>query len=228
MFLVRMNTRIKNRIHALIEKYRISMPDVSDLFGKTGLSFLKKCNLPYPGNLLLKQDIEILEALNALIKETEKEVLNLLNEDERYEIARTLPGLGAILAGVVILEIDRIERFPNAKKLLSYAGLVPTTYASGGKCYHGHLIKQSNKWLRWAMVEASWAAQRVSPYFQSCYRRYLHKGSNTAICVLARRFLEILWPMLIYRRPYEERPIVKIHYSPSPSQKNRLKASCQV
>jgi len=54
-----MNTRIKNRVHALIERYRISMPDVSHSFEKPALSFLKKCNLPYPRNLLLKQDIEI-------------------------------------------------------------------------------------------------------------------------------------------------------------------------
>ncbi len=205
MFLVRTSTRIKNRIHALLDKHRVSMPDLSDPFGKKGLAFLKKLSLPHPANLLLRQDIELIEALNTCIKEAEKEVMDILNTDERYNLVRTLPGLGPILAGVVTLEIDKIERFPHTKKLLSYAGLVPSTYASGGRHYYGSLIKQSNKWLRWAMVEASWTAQRVSPYCQYYYRRYLYKGHNTAICVLARRLLEILWSILTYRRPYEER-----------------------
>jgi hypothetical protein len=36
----------------------------------------------------------------------------------------------------------------------SYAGIVPSTYASGGKVWHGKLTKQGNRWLRWAIVEA--------------------------------------------------------------------------
>jgi len=32
---------------------------------------------------------------------------------------------------------------------------VPSTYSSGGKTYHGRITKQGNKWLRWALAEAS-------------------------------------------------------------------------
>lgn len=227
MFLVRMATRVKNRLHALIERYRVAMPSLSDPFGKTGLSYLKDLRLPPPGGFLLRQDIELLEALSVLIKEAEKEVSNLFSGDEGYEIARSLPGLGLILSGVVVAEIDRIDRFPTPSKLLSYAGLVPTTYASGGRIYHGHLIKTSNKWLRWAMVEASWTAQRCSPYCQTYYRRHLHKGHNTAVCILARRLLEILWVCLRERRCYEER-VAAFSYSPLPSQNYSRQGSRQV
>jgi len=37
-------------------------------------------------------------------------------------------------------EIDRIERFPTSNKLCSYAGLVPSTYSSGGKTHSGGAI----------------------------------------------------------------------------------------
>ena len=126
--------------------------------------------------------------------------------------------MGVILAGVSVLEIDRVERFRRSEKLVSYAGLVPNTYASGSKVSNWHITKQSNKWLRWAMVEASWADQRSSPYFQAYYQRYLSKGYNTAIVALARRMLEILWHLLTERRFYEERPI-RTFSSPPPSQK---------
>jgi transposase len=45
---------------------------------------------------------------------------------------RSLPGMGPILAAVVVTEIDGIERFPSAQKLCGYAGLCPSTHSSGG------------------------------------------------------------------------------------------------
>jgi len=33
-------------------------------------------------------------------------------------------------------------------------GIVPSTYSSAGKTYHGRITKQGNKWLRWALAEA--------------------------------------------------------------------------
>ncbi|MEW5807107.1 MAG: transposase, partial [Acidobacteriota bacterium] len=41
------------------------------------------------------------------------------------------------LAILIRYEIDEIERFSCAKKLYSYAGLIPSTYASGERTYHG-------------------------------------------------------------------------------------------
>jgi len=70
----------------------------------------------------------------------------------------------------VALEIDRIERFPSAAKLAAYAGLVPTTYSSGGHTFHGKLMPQTNKWLRWALVEAAWVAIGLDPYFPRALR----------------------------------------------------------
>ena len=72
MFLVRIATRIKSRIHDLVERYRIKLPKLSDPFGKTGISFLKNINLTYPANLVLRQDLFFLKALNTLIKEAKK------------------------------------------------------------------------------------------------------------------------------------------------------------
>ena len=71
---------------------------------------------------------------------------------------RTLPGVGKILSALLALEIDDVHRFSHAGKLCAYAGLVPTTYASGGKVRHGRLLPICNRWLRWAFVEAAWAA----------------------------------------------------------------------
>jgi hypothetical protein len=83
------------------------------------------------------------------VRATEQWLRDSVRDDHRVELLRTVPGLGDLLATVVALEIDRIERFASAAKLAAYAGLVPTTYSSSGQTFHGKLMPQTNKWLRW-------------------------------------------------------------------------------
>jgi hypothetical protein len=62
------------------------------------------------------------------VRATEQWLRDSVRGDHRVELLRTVPGLGDLLATVVALEIDRIERFASAAKLAAYAGLVPTTF----------------------------------------------------------------------------------------------------
>jgi len=157
---------------------------------------------------ILRENLELLEAFDILIKDAENEIKRFLGDDPRVTLLRSIPGLGPILAVVVALEIDDISRFSAAPKLAAYAGLVPSTYASGGKVFHGHLIHMSNKWLRWAFVESAWVALRSSPYCRAYFEnRKRRKGFHVAIIALARRISEIVWHVLIEKRAYEERPI---------------------
>ena len=80
---------------------------------------------------------ELLETLGGEVRATESWLRQATQDDKRVELLRTIPGLGELLACVVTLEIHRTERFANAAKLSAYAGLVPTTYASGGHTFHG-------------------------------------------------------------------------------------------
>lgn len=208
IFLVRLRTRVKNRIHVLLDRCHVPPPPVTDLFGKGGTAYLRKLNLAGVDSIILKENLALLEALDTLIKEAEHEIQHLVGDDSRVQLLRSIPGLGPILAVVVALEIDSIARFSTAPKLAAYAGLVPSTYASGGKIFHGHLLHMSNKWLRWAFVEAAWTAMRSSPYCRAYYEnRKRHKGQHVAIIALARRISEVVWRVLNEKRPYEERPI---------------------
>jgi transposase len=206
LFLVRMRTMLKNRIHALLDRYHVPPPPGSDVFGKRGRDYLAKACLEGSARDQLDQDLRLLETMNVEIRETEKLLKLSLKGDRRVELLQTIPGLGAITSAVLALEIDDIHRFPDARKLAAYAGLVPSVHASGGKIHHGRLMKQSNKWLRWALVEAAWVSVRHDPYFRTLYGKHAKKGSQTAIIVTARRLLEVAWHVLAEDRPYEARP----------------------
>lgn len=207
VFLVRMRTRLKNRIHVLLDRLHVPLPSVTDIFGKRGTDYLKKLNFGGVDGEILRENLELLDMFNKLIKEAEKEIERLVGGDPRIKLLQSIPGLGPILAAVVALEIDDVRRFSRAPKLASYAGLVPSTYSSGGKTFHGRLLPMSNKWLRWALVEAAWIAIRYSPYFRSFFEtRKRNKGPHTAAIALARRLSDIVWHVLTEQRMYEERP----------------------
>lgn len=206
MFLVKLKTRVKNRIHVFLDRLHIQGPQGTDLFGKKGIQYLTELKLSGVDQEILREDLKLLDVLNKLVGEAEKEIGQILSNDQRVQLLDTIPGLGPILAAVIALEIDNIERFASPKKLASYAGLVPSTYSSGGKTYHGHLTPMSNKWLKWALVEGAWSSIRTSSYCRAFYERVKkRKGSNTAAVALGRRLAEIVWHVLREKRVYEER-----------------------
>jgi transposase len=215
IFLVRMRARLKNRIHVLLDRLHIPLPSVTDIFSKRGINYMRKLDLRGVDGEILRENLQLLETLTTLIREGEREIELLLGEDPRVKLLRTVPGFGPILAALAALEIDRIQRFFSPSKLASYTGLVPSTYASGGKLFHGKLIPMSNKWLRWVLVEAVWASIRTSPYCRVYFESHKrHKGPHTAAIALARRLSVIIWHVLSENRVYEERPFSRQRCTP--------------
>jgi transposase len=89
--------------------------------------------------------------------------------------------------------------------LAAYAGIVPSTYASGGKTYHGRIIKQGNKWLRWAFIEAVAPTVASDPELKELYQRLSATGSNRAKVAVTCRLLTIAFQVLREGRSYEYR-----------------------
>ena len=83
---------------------------------------MNKVQLEAAAQELLRQDLELLTALGAEIGATEKWLQRATQGDRRVELLLTIPGLGALLAVVVALEIDQIARFESPAKLAAYAG----------------------------------------------------------------------------------------------------------
>jgi transposase len=55
------------------------------------------------------------------------------------EILQTLPGVGFILAVVILLEVGDMSRFPDASRFAAYLGTTPRVSSSGGKTRYGQL-----------------------------------------------------------------------------------------
>ena len=185
----------------------MNLPPVSDLFGRKGREVLLRQELAGSEGRLLAQQFRLLEMLDSLIGELEKEIVDWSQEDERIRIVKSVPGIGPILGSVIVLESSPISRFCRVEKYVSYAGLAPRTHSSGGKTYQGRMVQQCNRWLQWAYVEAAWVAVGCSPYFGTLYRRHRRRGkvANRAIVIVARRMCRIVYWLLKEGRYYEPR-----------------------
>jgi len=71
---------------------------------------------------------------------------------------RTIPGVGPLVATHLYAAIDDIKRFPNAKSLASYVGLVPSLRQTGDTARYGKITKQGSPELRRLLVQAAHAA----------------------------------------------------------------------
>lgn len=209
MFFVRIQTMVKNRIYTIIDRHPgvlSGAPDVSDLFGASGMAWLKEVVLPGQDNQLLASELDLLEVLKRKIAESNGIVKELAKGDKRVKLLRSIPGLGPFFSVLVANEIDDISRFRSEKKLCAYAGLVPSTYASGGKVFHGRITKTGNKWLRWAFIEAVQPAIRSDADLYAYYQRLrIRKDANVARVATARRLLTIVYRVLNQQRLYQKR-----------------------
>jgi transposase len=216
-FYVNIRTRVKNRIHCLIDKQpyevRKSVEGLKDLFGKAGMQWLRSVELCSQDRQLLNSLLELLEQLTTRISESDGLVKQLFQQDEDAQLLKSIPGIGEFFSVLISTEVDGIARFASAEKFASYCGLVPATYASGGKLRHGRIIKQGNRWLRWALVEAVWPAIRSNAQLRSSYERIKRrKGARIAAVATARRMATIVFKILKERREfvcYRGRPKIK-------------------
>lgn len=205
----RLRTQVRNRVHALLARQRdLSQPQFSDLFGTKGLAWLKQLKIKEPDGGLLRDQLGLLQLLDTQMKQLEKEIETEHADDAVAKRIQTIPGMGKILGAVAGCEIEDIGRFVRSEKLCAYAGLVPSTRASGGKIHHGRLLHACNHYLQWAFIEAAWVAIGCNDYFGGLYRRHRArgKGANEAITITARRMCQITWTLLHEKRDFMRAP----------------------
>ncbi|WP_419187192.1 transposase [Cupriavidus necator] len=86
-------------------------------------------------------------------------------------LTRRRPGIGQILASVILLETGPIERFASAGNFASYARCVDSQRLSNGKKKGEGNTKNGNKYLPWAFVEAANFAMRFCAEAKRFYER---------------------------------------------------------
>ena len=144
-------------------------------------------------------DLALVDRYEELIAELELHLERTVKVDDAntYHRLRSIPGVGKILALVLLYEIHDIRRFPTVGDFLSYARLVrPEHESAGKKCGYGKK-KIGNAHLRWAFGEAVTLFLRESDSAKSFVARLEKKrGKGKALGILAARLARAVYWML--------------------------------
>jgi transposase len=109
----------------------------------------------------------------------------------------THPGIGPVTSLAFVLIVGPVARFQRSKQLVSYLGLNPREYSSGGRQRLGAISKQGNPMLRGLLVEAGHTAARLDPELRRDYQRLrLRRGGSVAKVAIARKLAVRMYWML--------------------------------
>ena len=114
-----------------------------------------------------------------------------------YYLLRTVPGIGRILAMLILYEIHVISRFPRVQDFASYSRLVKCPKSSAGKRYGTGGSKIGNAHLKWAFSEAAVLFLRRNEAGKQYVQRLTRKhGKGKALSILAHRLGRAVYYML--------------------------------
>ena len=127
-----------------------------------------------------------------------------VDDPQAYARLRSVPGVGPVLALVLLYEIHDIRRFPEVGQFLSYARLVRCTHESAGKKQGTGGNKIGNAHLKWAFSEATCLLLRESePAKRWLARREKKHGKARALGALAARLGRAVYHLLRKQQAFD-------------------------
>ena len=217
MSLVRMQTGAKNRIHALLHRHGI-VSEFSDLFGVAGRRFLSllvndEQRLRETARRVLKDQLIVLDALRRSIARATRRFRATAQQSEPAKRLMSLPGVSTVLAYTMVAEIGRIDRFRDARHLLSYSLLAPRADDSGeereGKPIGRKIGHAGRTTLQWAWIEAAHGAVRKDQRLAAIFNRRTDNGQKDrgrGYITVANAMCKIGYAMWKKQTDYQEAP----------------------
>jgi transposase len=152
-------------------------------------------------------DLAIIDALDAQIGGLELYLTRTAKVDDvqTFYRLRSIPGVGKVLALILLYETHDVQRFDNAGPFLSYARLVRCAHESAGKKVGSGGKKIGNAHLRWAFGEAACLFLRSSERAKKWKQQQQAKrGEAKALAILAARLGRAVYQLLRKREAFDE------------------------
>lgn len=203
MQLVRSRTSHIIAIENIVARQR-GMKISSNQIKRLAAEDVDQMGLPPDVGLAIKSNLAVVITLSEQIGLLEKRLQETMGERSEYGLLTSVPGIGNILAAVILLETGPIDRFAAVGNFASYARCVDSQHMSNGKKKGEGNTKNGNKYLSWAFVEAAYYAQRFCAEAKRFYERKKAK-TNTAVATkaLAHKLARACYHMLKEQKPFD-------------------------
>jgi len=151
-------------------------------------------------------DVSLIDHYDQLLGEVELYITRTAKAHDVQTFSRlqSVPGIGPILALVLLYEIQDIARFPRVQDFVSYCRLVKCAKESGGKRLGTSGKKIGNAHLRWAFAEAAVLFLRQNQLGKEYFTKLEHKhGKAKALTVLAHKLARAVYYMLTRQQAFD-------------------------
>ena len=218
--------RIKNHINSQLLAQGINCP-YKKRWTQKYLDWLSKVELPEKYmETVLEEHLGHLTYIQSRIQALDNEIEGIAQSEiyaPSVKKLRAFKGIGTLTAMILIAEITDFRRFPNARSLMAYLGLIPSEESSGEKHRPGSITKTGNIRVRTHIVEAVQHYPKVQKITQQMkkdlgkvdaqsaniavecmnrlHKRYWHLASKgktraKALTAIAREFTGFIWAMM--------------------------------
>ena len=199
-WLTRYRTMFVNRIHGQLHQSGLQLPRET-LLQRRGRQQLYQLapRLGCEQRRLIRTHLVMISGVNKLLQPLRKQIRQRARTCRNAQLLQSVPGIGPYWGLLLSAELDPIERFASADKLVSYAGLAPITRATGGHVSHGPLPHAANRWVRGAFVQATMSHVRyapASPISQYYARMRARLGWRKARIAAARKLARVTFGIL--------------------------------
>lgn len=205
--LVETRTSTKNLIRSVLAARNL---DMKSLFNAKGRKYISELKLRPAERFRIDQLMSSLDTIEEQIFDTERELAKFRKngssqEKKNHEILKSVPGVGDLIADVVISSMGDIRRFPTIRKATAYSGLVPGVRQSDRTVKELQITKEGPRILRWALLEGAWTAIRCSHYWRDRYNRIAkRRGKKKAAVAIARRLYGVMYTLMKNQTMYRE------------------------
>ena len=205
--LVKQRTATKNAIRSQLNQQLLD-PEDQRLFTAAGRAALQALPLAALDRFLLDSALDLLDGIDRRVDAVDAQLAAVARDDASVQLLMTLPGVGVTVAVGLAAAIGHIQRFATPGQLTAYFGLVPSTYQSAERCYHGSITKRGSTSARHLAIEAAQVLARSDCPLAATYHRVRRRRPhNVAVTALARKLVVVAWHLLTHQQPYRYAPL---------------------
>jgi len=151
-------------------------------------------------------DLALLDRYDTLLVDLESYLVRQAKEHDAqaFQLLRTIPGVGKVLALTILYEIHTVQRFDRVQEFASYARLVKCAKESAGKKHGTSGAKMGNVHLKWAFSEAAVLFVRHNELGKKLLARLEKRhGKGKALSILAHKLGRAAYYILLRGKAFE-------------------------
>lgn len=204
-------TAQSNRIRGFLSEFGIVLPESINVIRKQLPDILEdgENQLGSLGRTLLKEIYDQLIRLDEEIKEHDKRIGRLSQQNNLAKRFMSVPGIGPITATIIASDLGESSHYETGRDYAASLGIVPRQHSSGDKQVLLGISKRGNRYIRTLLIHGARAVlknckSKTDPLSQWLQALIERRGFNKAAVALANKNARILWAMAKKKQEFGE------------------------